>query len=81
MNQFGKEEELFNGPFQNPYLYIFSPSNYHKTFTLTEFVSKNPLNVKSLILSNNLNEIIEKGNSLAKQRSIFFINNKIYTPY
>jgi hypothetical protein len=81
MNRYSIEEDLFNKPFKQPFLYIFLPHKNHNLYTLTEFVSQNPLRVRSLHASQNLHEIINKGREYSKNNSIFFIDNEIILAY
>lgn len=75
-----KEEDLFNQGFRNPIIYIFSPSKNHKQFVLTEFMSQNPLRVKSIDANENLHIIIDKGKKYSQSNGYSFIDNEIYVP-
>ncbi len=79
--KYTKEEILFNQSFSHPVVYIFSNSINHKQFVLTEFVSKNPLRVRSVDASEDINMIINKGRMYASNVGGNFIDNEIFVPF
>ena len=78
--KYTKEEELFNSKFINPLVYIFKSHINNSQFVLTEFLSQNPLRVKSIDSSNDYNSIINKGFLYASKNGYKFIDNEIFVP-
>jgi hypothetical protein len=70
------EENLFNGAFRDQFYYIFKNQEF---YSIVQFMSKNPLSLKTEYSSKNLTEIIEKGAELAKRNGRFFINDTIFS--
>lgn len=70
------EENLFNGAFRDQFYYIFKN---HEFYSIVQFMSKNPLSLKTEYSSKNLTEIIEKGAELSKKKGLFFINDTIFS--
>ena len=70
------EENLFNGAFRDHFYYIFKNNEF---YSIVQFMSKNPLSLKTEYSSKNLAEILEKGAELAKKNGRFFINDTIFS--
>ena len=70
------EENLFNSSFRDQFYYIFKNNEF---YSIVQFMSKNPLSLKTEYSSKNLTEIIEKGAELAKRNGRFFINDTIFS--
>lgn len=70
------EENLFNSSFRDQFYYIFKNQEF---YSIVQFVSKNPLSLKTEYSSKNLPEILEKGVELAKKNGRFFINDTIFS--
>lgn len=71
-----KEENLFNSSFRDQFYYIFKNL---ECYSIVQFVSNNPLSLKTEYSSKNLPEILEKGSELAKKNGLFFINDTIFS--
>ena len=70
------EENLFNSSFRDQFYYIFKNNEF---YSIVQFMSKNPLSLKTEYSSKNLTEIIEKGSDLAKKNGRIFINDTIFS--
>lgn len=79
--KYTKEEILFNQYFSSPIIYIYSNNRNIKQYVLTEFISKNPLRVRSIDASEDINMIINKGRMYASNIGGKFIDNEIFIPF
>jgi hypothetical protein len=71
-----KEENLFNGAFRDSLYYILQNLEF---YSIVQFVSNNPISLKTEYSSKNLPEILQKGAELAKKNGRFFINDTIFS--
>jgi hypothetical protein len=70
------EENLFNSSFREQFYYIFKNN---ENYSIVQFLSKNPLSLKTEYSSKNLTEILEKGSEIAKKNGQLFINDTIFS--
>ena len=71
----GKESDLFNEAFTDPFLYIYkSQFNY----CIIHYLSKSPFQIKTLESSENLDELIKSGTNHSKRMCVLFVKDIIY---
>lgn len=73
--KYENEENLFNQKFREPPLYIFLHNN---NYCLIHLISSQPLKIKIIKSSNNLDEIIQSANAIMNKDGFPFIKNTIF---
>ena len=71
-----KEEDLLNSAFNEPIYYIFKNND---SISIVQFISKNPLSLKTEYSSKNFQEILDKGAKLSEKNGLLFISNIIFS--
>ena len=71
-----KEEDLLNSAFNEPIYYIFKNND---SISIVQFISKNPLSLKTEYSSKNLQEILDKGAKLSEKNGLLFIKDTIFS--
>ena len=71
-----KEEDLLNSAFNEPIYYIFKNND---SISIVQFISKNPLSLKTEYSSKNFQEILDKGAKLSQKNGLLFIKDTIFS--
>ena len=71
----GKESNLFNEAFTDPFLYIYKAKF---SYCIVHYISKSPFQIRTLESSENLDEIIKLIVNHGKRMCVPFIKNTIY---
>jgi len=71
-----KEEDLLNSAFRDPIYYILKNNNSN---SIVQFISKNPLSLKTEYSSKNFKEILDKGAKLSEKNGLLFIKDTIFS--
>ena len=71
-----KEEDLLNSALNEPIYYIFKNN---ESISIVQFVSKNPLSLKTEYSSKNFQEILDKGAKLSQKNGLLFIKDTIFS--
>ena len=71
----GKESNLFNEAFTDPFLYIYKAKF---SYCIVHYISKSPFQIRTLESSENLDELIKLIVGHAKRMCVPFVKNTIY---